>query len=100
MERGTVFLREEVEVMKFEDGTWILYNPEKKEQEEPLVLNKSASDALNYALEFGVTEGLQNYLEEVENEFSGTLVLQEAAEDFYYTLDICKTMGFVDIDKN
>lgn len=94
MENGFVRIRDEVEVMKFEDGTWILY----LKGGEPFVLNSSASQALDFALQYGVQEGLEQYLIEIRKEFSNEQILQEAKEDYYYTLDICKTECFVDIE--
>ena len=95
MEDGIIRIQDGIEIMKFEDGTWILYG---KENIEPFALNGSASRALELALQYGVQEGLEQYLQEVRNKFTAIQVLREAEEDYYYTLDVCKTRGFVNID--
>ena len=88
-------IRAGIEIMKFEDGTWILYG---EEDVEPFALNGSASRALELALQYGEQEGLEQYLREVGSQFTDIQVLREAEEDYHYTLDVCKTGGFVNIN--
>lgn len=93
MEDGIVEVGIDTEIMKFEDGTWVLYGNGK----EPLALNTSASQALDFAISYGVQRGLEQYLAEVRKEYTDKKSLLEAEEDYYYILDICKTESFVDI---
>ena len=95
MQKTSIQLIDGIEVMKFDDGTWIIYGEEK---EDSFILNGSASRALELALQYGIQEGFKVYLEQVKKEFDDVQVLREAEEDYYYILDVCKTKGFVDIN--